>query len=162
MSRLRETAHSQSPDPIPGRYSRNLPLRGDIGHGTKRASLPSQCRSDVRIPHVVETLPLIGIQAEQDIPLPVALPKRGDGSAGESAGQLARDARIRQSEAIGFLGAHIHARVPGIVVVIIAGVGCKWHPVENALYPVTERLQNGDVLTGDADFDGRFDLGPLL
>src|SRR5260370_28857451 len=142
MSRLRETAHSERPDAIAAHYPRSLPLRRDIGHGTKRDSLPSQCRSDVRIPHVVETLPLIGIQAEQDIHLAVTLPKRGDGRAGESAGKLARDARIRQSEAIGFLGAHIHARVPGIVVVIIAGVGCNGHAVESALYPVTERLQN--------------------
>src|SRR5258708_20325200 len=129
MSRLRETAHGQSPDPIPAHYPRSLPLRRDIGHGTKRDSLASQCRSDVRIPHVVETLPLIGIQAEQDIHLAVTLPKRGDGRAGESAGKLARDARIRQSEAISFLGAHIPARVPGTLEVIIARVGRTTHAV---------------------------------
>ena len=78
---------------------------------------------------LIEASPLIGIQPEKDIHLPVALPKRGHRSAGESTCKLARNAGIRQSEAIGFLGAYIHAGIPGIVIVIIANVGCEGHVV---------------------------------
>src|SRR5260370_7995646 len=76
MSWLCKTADGESPDAIPTHNPRNLPLRRNVGHGTKRDSLPSQGRSDIRIAHVVEALPLIGINPEQYIHLPVPLPKR--------------------------------------------------------------------------------------
>src|SRR5882672_753653 len=97
MSWFRKTADGESPDAIPPHNPRNLPLRRDLGHGPKRDALPGQVGSDVRIAHIVEALPLIGIQPQENIYLPVALPKRGNRSAGESACKLAGDAGIGQS-----------------------------------------------------------------
>src|SRR5258708_19214271 len=85
MSWFRKTYDGQSPDAIPPHNPCNLPLRRDFGHGTKRDALPGQVGSDVGIAHIVEALPLIGIEPEQDIYLPVALPKRSNWSAGETA-----------------------------------------------------------------------------
>src|SRR5260370_34257275 len=154
MSRSGKSPNSQSPDAIPADDPGDLPRWRKFRHGTKRYALPGQRRGKVGIANIVEAPPLVGIKPKQDIHLTVALPKSCNGRAGERTRELLRDTRIRQPEPIRLLRANVHARHPGVVVVIVANVGRDWHLAQDPLHLVAEFLQDGDIVAGNADLDG--------
>ncbi len=148
MSRRGKSTNGQSPDAIPADDPGDLPRRVELRHRPKRHALPGDRRGNVRIPHIVEGLSLIGLEPKQNIHLTVALPKSCDGKAGERTRQLLRYACIRQSEAIRLLRANIHAHHPGVVVVIVASVRRNWCLAQDRLHLVAELLEHCDIFSG--------------
>src|SRR5205807_6260563 len=130
----------QSPDPIPADDPGDLPRWLKFRDCTKRHALPCQRRGKVGIANIIEAPSLIGIKPKQDVHLTVALPKSCYGRAGERTRELLRDTRIRQPKAIRLLRAYVHARHPGVVVVIVAYVGCDWYLAQDPLHLVAEFL----------------------
>src|ERR1700732_2245014 len=127
MARSRKCTNGQSPDSIPANDPGDLPRWLKFRHGTKGHALPCQRGGKVGIANIVEAPSLIGIQPKQDVHLTVALPKSCYGRAGERTRELPRDTRIRQPEPVRLLCANVHARHPGVVVVIVANVGRDWY-----------------------------------
>src|SRR3954468_14136212 len=127
MSRRGKSTNGQSPDAIPADDPGDLPRWLKFRDRTKRHALPCQRRGEVGIANIVEASPLVGIEPKQDVHLTIALPERCYRRARKRTRELLRDTRIRKAEPIRLLRANVHARHPGVVIVIIANIGRDWY-----------------------------------
>ena len=158
----RKRADRQGANAIAAHDAAGLPLRRELGDGAQRDAGVCNRGGHVSVADVLKRIPAPGIEAQQDGHGAVAFPKGADRKPAEPPGQEARNRGVRQSQPIGDFRVDVDVHQVGVAEIIVVNELSVGDAAQYLLHALSDLLQFGDVVSGDAHLDGSLHGHALL